>query len=705
MRKRAKKRLILLAVLAPLVAICYACCVFLVEQKRAARTPDKPRYVPARQARWSVKPPPPDYPTEWVKDTYTSEPFDTDFENRRQAYLEYCARNRGYGAYAQLAHLASGATPNEVLITQDLNFINRRGDCTDFALHGILRLLYQFGDSPKVSKELLDSARQTVLDFKYWPDEPGIDSMCTWSENHHILFSAGGYLAGQLYPDEVFTNSGQTGREKMDVHRPRVMRWLDLRYRTGFSEWLSHRYYDEDLTALVNLVDFCDDDEIVRRATMVADLVLTDMALNSFHGAFCSTHGRSPERSKKQAVTEETSSTGKLVFGMGIFWPDNKSCTCLALSERYRVPRVIYEIATDLDRPEMINRQRMGIRLAEAERWGLGFKDLEHGMVYLSLEAYTHPRTINLFADMLDAYNWWDNDFFEPFKKQRALINTARRLRLLPMLARLYERDITRNTREEVNIYTYRTPDYMLSSAQDHRKGYGGDQQHIWQATLGTDAVCFTTHPARRGGPSPSYWTGSGNLPRVAQVKNVAIVLYDISTRPGLYVTHRLIFTHAWLPRDKFDEVVERDGWVFARRGNGYLALRSQHPYRWQTREGDDKGREMIADGKRNVWICELGRRAVDGEFGQFVERICQAQLSFGRLGVSYHSPSQGHLKFGWRGPLRRDGRVVPLGDYARYDNPYVQADFPPEKIALRHGDHWLELDWHNLEREASAFL
>jgi hypothetical protein len=705
MPKRARKRLILLVVLLVLlVAIGYACCIFLVESKRAASAPDKVEYLPTRWVDQTRKPPPSDYPTEWVEDTYTSEPFETEFDSRRQAYLEHCARNPG-GAYAQLARLASGATPYEGSITQDLSFINRRGDCADFDLHGILRMLYQFGDSPKLSKELLDSARQTVLDFKYWPDEPGIDSMCTWSENHHILFAAGGYLAGQLYPDEVFTNSGQTGREKMAIHRPRVMRWLDLRYRTGFSEWLSHRYYNEDLTALLNLVDFCEDEEIVRRATMVTDLVLTDMALNSFHGTFGSTHGRSPEHRKKHAAFESTADTGKLIFGMGIFQPGGMSCTSLALTERYRVPRVIYEIANDLDRPEMINRQRMGIRLAEAERWGLGFSDFEDGMVYLSLEAYTHPRTINLFADMLDAYNWWDNDFFEPFKKQRALINTARRLRLLPMLARLCERDITRNTREEVNIYTYRTPDYMLSSAQDYRKGYGGDQQHIWQATLGTDAVCFTTHPARFGGPSPNYWTGSGNLPRVAQFKNVAIVLYDISTRPGLYVTHRLIFTHAWLPRNEFDEVVERDGWVFARRGDGYLALLSQHPYRWQTGRGEDKDREMIADGKRNVWICELGRRAVDGEFAEFVERICAAEISFGRLSVSYHSPSQGHLKFGWRGPLRQDGRAVSLGDYPRYDNPYVQADFPPEKITLRHGDHRLELDWKNLERNASAFL
>ena len=302
------------------------------------------------------------------------------------------------------------------------------------------------------------------------------------------------------------------------------------------------------------------------------DLLLTDMALNSFRGTFGSTHGRSYERNKKWAREEATTTTQKLLFGTGSFaLHENMSAVCLALSKSYRMPQVLYEIANDLARDELINRQRMGIRLAEAERWGLGFEDWEDGMVFLSLEAYTHPRTIDLVMRVFDAFNWWENDFFEPFKHRRGLLKVLRRLRLLPLVARLFAHDITRNTREQVDIYTYRTPDYMLSSAQDYRKGYGGDQQHVWQATLGPNAVCFTTHPARRQGPSPNYWTGSGSLPRVAQVKNTVIVIYDINTRPGLYLTHRLRFTHAWLPRDQFDEVLEREDWIFARRGEATL--------------------------------------------------------------------------------------------------------------------------------------
>lgn len=144
--------------------------------------------------------------------------------------------------------------------------------------------------------------------------------------------------------------------------------------------------------------------------------------------------------------------------------------------------------------------------------------------------------------------------------------------------------------------------------------------------------------------------------------------------------------------------LIERDGWIFARRGDGYLALWNSQPYRWQTEPGEDKDRELIVDGRKSVWICELGRGATDGEFGDFAERFA-APVEVSDLQVTYQSPSQGRLEFGWTGPLVREGVDVRLRDYPRYDNPFVQAEFPAERVDIRHGDHRLTLDWKELER------
>ena len=215
--------------------------------------------------------------------------------------------------------------------------------------------------------------------------------------------------------------------------------------------------------------------------------------------------------------------------------------------------------------------------------------------------------------------------------------------------------------------------------------------------------MCFTTHPAKIKGVTPNYWAGSGLLPRAAQVKNVAIVIYKIEKIPALYVPIRHFFTHAWLPRDKFDEVIERGGWVFARKGDGYLALRSQRPYHWQTGEGEDQGREMIAEGKTNIWICELGSASEHGSFAAFVEKILAAALTFDGLTVTYHSPSQGQLRFGWTGDLTQNDQPIALHHNARYDNPYVQADFPSETVHIQCGEHSLSLDWNTTTRQVDT--
>ncbi len=657
----------------------------------------------------NVGPPPKGYP-EPAPDTYSQEPFADSYRQRRDALIDHCLKNpagpniKGY--YYELVRIACDKGPvHESLIEAALDYIDERRDCSDFVMLGIVRLLYQLTGKRLVSQRLLDHAERTVLSFKYTPDEPGIDSMCYWTENHYIMFAANQYLAGQLFPDRVFTNSNETGRRRSARAERRVLEWLDLRYRTGFSEWLSHIYYDEDITALANLVDFARDPVIVKRAQIVLDLLFLDMALNSYRGAFGSSHGRSYGEEKRNATIESTTDTAKLMFGTGIFaGADNMGAVSLALGNNYRLPRVIYEIANDRERALTINRQRMGIRLREAARWGLSYHDLDSGAHFLTLEAYLHPKTVNLVLRMFDAYRWWDNQFFAPFKSYRGLIRVLRTLGLMPVLARLLEKDLCRNTREEVNLYTCRTPDYMLCSAQDYRAGFGGDQQHIWQATLSPTAVCFTTHPGHSKNTSAGYWVGSGTLPRVAQIENVVIACYNASRMPGLYMTNELFYTHAWLPRDAFDEVVEQDGWVFARKDDGYLALRSRNGCRWQT-EGPDAGCELIAEGGKNVWVCEMGNRQKDGDFGAFTRRITGAPLSFRGLSVVYDSPSVGRVRFGWRGPLMQNGREVSLRDYPRHDNPYALTPFPAEDISVAVGQHRLRLNLKENLREASTLV
>ncbi len=654
--------------------------------------------------------PPAGYPAKAVTDSYSEKPFSVNFEQRKKSLLQHLQKNpakkfiKGY--YTELARLYNNKGPvHKGALYSALDFIDKRYDCSDFVMLGIVRILYQFRDSKLLDKKFIMAAEKTLLHFKYWPDEPGIDSMCTWTENHQVMFSANEYLAGQMFPDQVFANSGMTGYQKMRASRERLLTWMRLRYQAGFSEWLSHVYYDEDITALVNLVDFCADPVIVRQAQVILDLIFLDMALNSYKGVFGSTHGRSYAAEKKSGLVESTTDTAKLLFGMGVFSGiDNMSAVTLAISSGYRLPTVIAHIAHHHNEEHMINRQRMSFRIKDAKKFGLNRKDPDDAMVLLSMEAYVHPNTIQTVMKLFDRYRWWENNFFTMFKAKKGLIQFLRYSGLLPILAKVMEKDFTRNTREEVNTYTFRTKDYMLSSAVDYRRGYGGDQQHIWQATMSPEAVVFTTHPGHKENTSGGYWVGSGTLPRVAQHENVLIACYNISRMPGLYMTNRLFITHAWFPCEKFDEVIEKGGWIFGRKDDGYIALYSANGYRWQEK-GEDAGKEVIAPGRNNTWICECGCKKVHGTFSSFVQSIASSRLRVAGGKVTYESPSAGNISFGWKGRFKVNNTHKVQRDYPRYDNNYCYAEYPLREIKIEKGKHALELDLERGIRKSSSYV
>ena len=695
-----------------------------------------------------------------------ADPPDTGYELRRDAFFELTIEAEPRNSYSEVMRLERGEPVDESKIRHDLDRLTNREDTSDFKLPAILWMMYKHADSELLSQELLDDTKSVLLKHKFWPDErlnetewlepppghddsefyePTTDSMVYVTENHFILYASSAYLVGQLYPDETFEASDETGAEKMETFKPRVLKWLELRYYSGFSEWLSNVYYDEDIPGLVALVEFAEDEEIQKKAKMVLDLILLDMALNQYEGAFGSTHGRSYE-DKMSGARDNTGSTAKLVFDLNDFSPGNMSSSSLALSTKYLPPYLTWDIAHDMERDEMENRQRMSIQLEEAETWDLDVERFEDGMTFMTFEAYTHYLTIGLWVEMLDEYGWWAHDDYKIFKDfEDVLRNEVVR----DGFARGAEKDITRNFRPEVDIYTYRKPHYMLSTAQDWRKRYGGDQQSIWQATLGFEAVAFTTHPANLSwdGDTPRYWTGYGTMPRAIQVKNVVISIYDVADPPeGLYVpaVDQPLFTHAFLAKDRFDEAVKEGGWFFAKENDGFLALWTSDPEAdWLPEDSerpelgvheiiscpwsypaDHPGYELCQDREgfgecqkqeecdRTVWIAELGSADEYADFDAFKAAILAAPLTVDAMGrtVEYESPSQGLLVMNWDGPLTQDGVAVEVDEYPRYGNPYSDTPFRDDVISFDfadpdYKDRSLRLDFENVTREVSHDL
>ncbi len=639
---------------------------------------------------------------------FATQPLAASFAERRQMYLDYVSglptsSERG-GIFTDLAKLENGGRSiSAEALDAALAFVDAREDTADFSMAGLIRLYYKQAGGDVLSAEQQERLKQTILNFKYWLDEPNPTFMELWTENHQILAFSSEYLAGQAFPDEIFPNNGQSGAWHMQHGREKLLRWIDFRARTGMAEWDSVPYYDMDFAALLNLVEFAGEEDVALKARMMADVLFFDMAVDSFYGQYATSHGRSAASHIKSAAGDSLVTMQAISWGYGRFQGTDMASVALATSPHYQVPEVIQAIAQDHP-DEMTNFERQSIPVSDqsAQEYGLSFSDTQDVEIWWGMGAFTHPKVINLTTATADSWGLWH---YPDFADLKDLAQVLQKLHLLGAASQLLNPDPNGTVTSEVNKVTFRTPDYQLSNAQDYRKGEKGYQQHIWQATLGPYAVVFATNPdslREDDSQRPSYWASNGRLPRSAQYRNVLISLWNIDRHPSpsILEARHYGFTHAYFPKWAFDEVVEAPaagggGWIFGRKGEGYVALYSDQPYRWQT-EGPDAGQEVIALGLQNVWICQMGRTATDGAFAEFVEKVSQAALDVRGLTVNYDAPGVGQVQFGWNQSLLVDGRKSPLRGYARFNDPYATAPYGSGTYRFALGEQSLELDFIN---------
>lgn len=590
---------------------------------------------------------------------------------------------------ADLDRLLAGEPIDEQAVERLCGFADARLDCADFRVLVLVRIAHS--DNPHLSGALRDRVRRTLLGFRYWMDEAGSDSMCFWSENHQVVFATAEYLAGQRYPDEVFTNLGPrgrtlTGRDRMARAGARLADWCADRFRFGYTEWLSPTYYEEDAAALAAMVDLCADAGLRESARTALDLLLLDVALHRFDGVLAASAGRAYEEQKLWPRIAEITPIADHAFGGPGDGPRPLDrLSGLFLTSSYRAPAAVVAIAASPPAAEGETiRQSFGLDADEvAARLG-GATSERAGLFFWAMEAFTTPASIRVTMDLLRRWRLQDNRFLAPLASFSRVPG-----RLLPGLLRLLNPATQGVAIQRADVTTWRTPYVQLSSAQHHQPGGFGDQQHLWQATLPGGVPVFATHPglpmfddAARN-VSPSRWVGNGINPHLGQDGRVLLALWDLRVRRGFLERRRQRHTHLYWPASQFD--VSRRGahsgggtWLAARSGDGYVSVVSAVPL--ETGSTPD---ELVAPGTVTGWVVKVGDARLDGDFDRFCAEIEATPVSLDRrrprLTVGGHVLD--------RAGLRVDGHPVPI-HHPRLESPWGAAPRFPERIAVQCDGH-----------------
>ncbi len=177
---------------------------------------------------------------------------------------------------------------------------------------------------------------------------------------------------------------------------------------------------------------------------------------------------------------------------------------------------------------------------------------------------------------------------------------------------------------------------------------------NVLQLRLGenADAQVWINHPGETihsGYGRPSYWGGSGTLPRLHHYRGLAVLTFNCAAeQPG--------FSHAWFPRQEFDASSVTGDIAVARSGQGMVLLKGSSPFAL-VETGPTAGNELRIDGHRTAWIVRLGDQGSEEEFAA---RFSSLSISEGADGVlTVEDPEYGTVLCHADGRTEAEGRVL----------------------------------------------
>ncbi len=632
-----------------------------------------------------------------------------------------------YSYFSGICNVPEGVEINDEYINSTVyancNYMNERYDCSDFRFQLLYRLYKDYAEKlPIKSREMI---KKTFLDFKYFMDEPGNDSMCYWSENHNILFAVSEYLAGQEFPDEVFSNSGLTGKEHMVKALERIKGWQELRFDFGFSEFMSNVYLQEDLAPMANYIEYSEDKETVQNMKIIMDILWFDVALHTVNNRFCAVSSRMYAGNKagnsfgnsigacmnilwgKESLEQimlDKNATEEEINQMRDFLtmhPNKMSINFIAMYKRgfYELPEVIKKIA--LLREKEIIKMSSGITPAEMEKENLIGQSPKQIMAQFGAETFTNPEVINNTVEYFKKNKMFRNKFIFYFKFLDIPALKFINLRKFASKHNLMTHGITIG---RGNIYTYRTKDYSMSTVMNFQTDNCGAQEQVWSANIAGHLTLFTTHPARNDGvygSSPGYWIGNGRRPMSVQNKNVNISIYKIPKKKRLAEFKIADITHVYMPKEFYDRFEQNGNYVFAQKNNVLVAVITPSSLKFREFNQDSakpfgKERNDIISSKSYVLSSDFDLCQYNGEyhayvtelsslrdesFKEFKERILNNKISFNGSNVSYVSHGT-ELKADYENGLYINGAHENT-EYDRYDCEFCKAKRKAKEIVI----------------------
>lgn len=468
------------------------------------------------------------------------------------------------------------------------------------------------------------------------------------TENHWVMYYTSLYLAAQTWPGEDGSQwyNGKSSEENFKDGEGWLNHWMKITTTIGQGEFDSPGYASFYLVSMFLLYEFAKDPVMKQKAGMMIDYLLADFAVEYLKGNFCGGHSRDYPETVLNPLTTAMTAWGYLFFGDAPFIPRGE--TLFAALSSYKLPEIIYRIATDRSQPYIETETK---RVRNKMR----HDTLRNPPVY----KYT-------------------------FMTQDYCLGSLQGGILQPIQQHTW--DITWVSQKPRNTLFTIHPYY---SGIELAMFFPEETKLMVQAVVGSNKPSYNTE---------DKWVGSSPYEQTFQHKNAIIVLYNIKPRTD--------YEHidGFFSKDLDERLVDTSGWIFCRADNVYIAYFPLKPYAWI--EEKDNFR-LRSHELKNGCVVEVSSEREVGSFDEFKQKIRAAKVdhkNFDRdLTVRYTTANGDRMAFTYRSERLLNGKPFDFKSYKLFNGRYLQAEVGSERLEMRYKDWYRVLDFKSRKVETNV--
>ncbi len=563
------------------------------------------------------------------------------FEQRKQRLLDVVSQERDRGFFTVAAKFITG---------RDIEWAMAMLDSltTDESIGGMFYSYTAIGTYLRLKDQLPDSLKRKIRQayrerMMYRGD----------TENHWVMYYTGLYLAAQTWPNEDRSQwfNGKNSTENFREAEGWLNRWMNITSTIGQGEFDSPTYFIVFMTPMLTLYEYARDPVMKRKAQMMADLLFADYAVDHLRGNYCGGHARDYPEDIINPLSAPAALWAWLYFGepKSELWSETRYHpryrggweTVFGAASSYRLPDIIYRIATDRSKPYVETESK---RVRNIIRFGLDKNPPVYKYMFMT-RSYALGSLQGGILQPIQQHTW---DLTYVSDKANNTIFTLHPFYSGKELAMFFPEE-QKFLSDEVNRY------------------------HL----VYTD---------------PNKWNSSSPYEQTFQHRNAIIVLYNIDKDA------KQSHVDGFFPKTLDERKEDPSGWIFCRAGSVYVAFFPLKPYEWIEEKVNWRWR---SNELKNGIVAEAGSSDEDGSFGEFQRRILRSKPVISEdertLAVQYRTRGGDKMKFTYGDERTLNGKQLDFRTYRFFNGPFIQSDRGGGIVRMLYQGQARELDFNKV--------